>query len=742
MRFKRLLILLIFVLTVRVGFAQCLENVGFEKGTFVGWKCYTGTFPDNTGTTPIIWTPVAGPVDGNYTISIIPNTSPQSLDKYGHFPVNTPNGSKYSLQLGNDAYSGGGTRPAWAERVTYDFIVPTNDYTLIYYYAVVFQNPITQPHDQYQQPQFIANVNNLDNPSENTGQCGSFSFYGKPDIRGFMKSDAGNDVLYKPWAPIIVKIANHQGKHFQLEFISRDCSKGGHFGYAYLDFNEANCNSPITGNLYCANQDVITLTAPPGFETYKWTNDKDSIVSTEPTYKIHQPFPGDGTKYNLSITPYDGQGCPNAFTTSITKLSDEFILKVRPDTSGCKADGIDLTQAPITAGSSADMKFEYYTDPDGQNYLSDPKHVTESGDYYIRGTNAGGCTGIAPIHVNLYKGSDITIAPHPAICAPATYNLTKLASTNDVVTYTYYSDVYLKIPMSIAQASAIAKTGTYYIKATTVGVPCITVEAVGLIVSDLPIIPAANDTTRYGSCPPLDLNKSVIGSSDNSTGITYKFYSDKGGTKEVTELTNITISGRYWFKAINQYGCESDHLAPIKATVYPTPAFKVTDPAPVVYPQTINLMDTHVPLTYANFTYWKDAAATKPLDNYQTIGESGNFYIKAVNTTGCVVIQPVHVLVNAPPEANLIVPNTFTPNGDGINDEFKPTTTGVIKLNYIKIFNRYGKEIFNTTQLYNRWNGTIDGKPEPAGTYYWLFSAYDIFRKKQVMKSGSVTIVR
>jgi gliding motility-associated-like protein len=153
-------------------------------------------------------------------------------------------------------------------------------------------------------------------------------------------------------------------------------------------------------------------------------------------------------------------------------------------------------------------------------------------------------------------------------------------------------------------------------------------------------------------------------------------------------------------------------------------------------------MDTHIPLTYANFTYWKDAAATIPLDNYQTVGVSGTFYIRAINEADCIVINPVHVLVNASPEPNLITSNTFSPNGDGINDDFRPTTVGAIKVNYLKIFNRYGNQVFETRQLNNYWDGTSNGKPAPVGTYYWVFSCYDNYRQKEYVRSGPITVIR
>src|SRR5476651_208769 len=115
MCFKRSLFLLIFWLSAYLGHAQpCPTNISFEAGNFTNWICSAGTVaPDGT----VNVTPGA-PIGGRHTI--IQNTSPQARDPYGDFPVNCPNGSKYSIMLGNDQ---GGHE---AERVSYTYTIPAD----------------------------------------------------------------------------------------------------------------------------------------------------------------------------------------------------------------------------------------------------------------------------------------------------------------------------------------------------------------------------------------------------------------------------------------------------------------------------------------------------------------------------------------------------------------------------------------------------------------------------------------
>lgn len=87
------------------------------------------------------------------------------------------------------------------------------------------------------------------------------------------------------------------------------------------------------------------------------------------------------------------------------------------------------------------------------------------------------------------------------------------------------------------------------------------------------------------------------------------------------------------------------------------------------------------------------------------------------------------------------VPSAFTPNGDGRNDIFRPVTIGYGKLNYFRVYNRFGQQVFTTVQLGDGWDGTINGQDAQVDVYYWQLSATD--RNSVETKSkGNVTLIR
>ncbi|HWZ04740.1 MAG TPA: gliding motility-associated C-terminal domain-containing protein [Mucilaginibacter sp.] len=85
-------------------------------------------------------------------------------------------------------------------------------------------------------------------------------------------------------------------------------------------------------------------------------------------------------------------------------------------------------------------------------------------------------------------------------------------------------------------------------------------------------------------------------------------------------------------------------------------------------------------------------------------------------------------------------PNTFTPNGDGINDIFGPYQGSRTDIKF-SIYNRYGKLIFNSASSKNGWDGRYNGREVPAGVYYWVANYINIEGRTLTM-AGYVTLIR
>jgi gliding motility-associated-like protein len=115
---------------------------------------------------------------------------------------------------------------------------------------------------------------------------------------------------------------------------------------------------------------------------------------------------------------------------------------------------------------------------------------------------------------------------------------------------------------------------------------------------------------------------------------------------------------------------------------------------------------------------------------------SATYFVTLTDTNGCKATDDVFVIV----DGTLYVPNTFTPNGDGINDGFYALATEV-KTFKLYVFNRWGEKIFESDRLDRFWDGTYQGAGSPIDTYVWRIDLTELSGEASV-HYGHVNLVR
>jgi len=117
------------------------------------------------------------------------------------------------------------------------------------------------------------------------------------------------------------------------------------------------------------------------------------------------------------------------------------------------------------------------------------------------------------------------------------------------------------------------------------------------------------------------------------------------------------------------------------------------------------------------------------------------------NAAGCTASDKVNVQVAPAGSAGeLFIPNTFSPNGDGVNEIFYPRAAGSIRINKLRIFNRDGVVVFEKNNFYandaaSGWDGTARGMKLPADIYVYAADVADNNGKPHVI-SGNVSLLR
>jgi gliding motility-associated-like protein len=92
-------------------------------------------------------------------------------------------------------------------------------------------------------------------------------------------------------------------------------------------------------------------------------------------------------------------------------------------------------------------------------------------------------------------------------------------------------------------------------------------------------------------------------------------------------------------------------------------------------------------------------------------------------------------------EPDIFIPTAFTPNRDGKNDILKPICVGITKLDFFRIYNRWGQLIYETKEFENGWNGSFGGKEQASGTYVFMAQGVD-YLGRVVFKKGTAVLIR
>jgi gliding motility-associated-like protein len=161
---------------------------------------------------------------------------------------------------------------------------------------------------------------------------------------------------------------------------------------------------------------------------------------------------------------------------------------------------------------------------------------------------------------------------------------------------------------------------------------------------------------------------------------------------------------------------------------------KFTAPVPITFLNHSRNAD------YFEWNFGDDETSTdyQPTHVYQ---KKGNYTVtlKAFTNNGCVDISILNNLVVLD-GSTLQIPNSFSPNGDGINDQLNVNVSNLKRFSF-KIFNRYGDEVFFTTNIFDSWDGTWRNKPLPLGAYYYVLNGTNVFNR-EVRFTGSITLIR
>jgi gliding motility-associated-like protein len=133
---------------------------------------------------------------------------------------------------------------------------------------------------------------------------------------------------------------------------------------------------------------------------------------------------------------------------------------------------------------------------------------------------------------------------------------------------------------------------------------------------------------------------------------------------------------------------------------------------------------------------------TPPDHLYPVTGTETKYRVLLIakNSHGCsdTAVQQIDVLKSC----NVAVPSAFTPNGDGLNDYLYPLNAVKADNLLFRVYNRYGQMVFQTNDWTRKWDGTVGGHAEPAGTFVWTLQYTDRDSGKKFALKGTSVLIR
>jgi gliding motility-associated-like protein len=207
--------------------------------------------------------------------------------------------------------------------------------------------------------------------------------------------------------------------------------------------------------------------------------------------------------------------------------------------------------------------------------------------------------------------------------------------------------------------------------------------------------------------------------------VTYNTGTVKWSTGQNNDQITVRNSGTYTASVTTAAGCSVAQA--IDVTFFPNPILNIPN-AGVCVPSHKTATLT-APQDLVSYT-WNGQSGT----NTYTVDHPQTVTLTVTDANGCQATQQIQINDECP---DVRIPNAFTPNGDGIND-----TWDIIGLEYdptamVRIFTRYGQQVFQSKGYGTAWNGEYQGKKLPVGAYYYIINT----KNGTQTYSGEVTII-
>ena len=481
----------------------------------------------------------------------------------------------------------------------------------------------------------------------------------------------------------------------------------------------ANAGSDVT--LTCSNN-TASLNASSGVNgvSFSWSGPGGFSSASQ---NISVSTPGN---YTLTVTNVN-TGCSSSDNVDV--LSGVGIPDANPGTAqviNCINTAATLNGSSNTSGATFN-----WSGPNGFGSSQASPSVTDSGTYILTVTDpSNGCTATASVVVttNNTLPSISATSSSPLINCIIT-NIALIGSSTTPGTTLTWSDAngVISNPASISSAATYSLT----VYDPSNGCTATTTITIGMDTISPDLTLSGGDTINC-----VNPGTSIIAGS-SVAGASYSWSGPNGFSASQQTTGVITDAGSYSITVTNpSNGCSTSSVQNIIQGPNPLVSF-TANPTSGVVPLPVNFTNTSDPAFSSYLWSFGDGNSSAALNSSNTYTLTGTFTVQLVGITpnnSCNDTTTVTITVY--PESEILIPNIFSPNGDGTNEFFYITSSGLKEL-HVDIYDRWGLKVGEINGLNGYWDGTNASE----GTYFFILNAtgYD---GSDIQKQGYLMLVK
>ncbi len=504
-------------------------------------------------------------------------------------------------------------------------------------------------------------------------------------------------------------------------------------------------NDSVVVDVLCNGSDgSITLitTGPGGPWNYAWLNGAGATVQSTQTSNGDVLIAPAGmyTAY-ISEGPM-GNGCLDTLTATITEPAALEWVTTPVDTLICLTGIADLSASAQGGTGAIALQWNQGLAGNGPHAVS-PLDTTQ---YSVQAIDANGCT-TPPANVTVFVNPPLMFTPLAAdtecVGLPVLYTVVDATGGDGQYTYDW------------GEGSNIDNNHTFLLPSS--GTVCVTVRdgcetpAVTscnwLEILQTPPLVITADTT-FG-CAPFAVQLTLL---DTTLEALVEWSYGDGVVANETDSVVHTYAnaGNYSVSAVVTWpnGCVTDTTLTdlVQVLTVPIADMTWTPHPPTINDPTVQFQDLSVP----NATTWwwdfgEDLGTSEEQDPVirfpDVVGGSYPVTFVVANILGCT--DTLRTVVDVGDEFLVWIPNAFTPNSEGENETFFVSGNDISSEEYLlRIFDRWGQEVFSTADPTAHWDGTSGGDVLPQGVYVYSLKVRSLSSRQKRTLLGHVSLLR